>query len=300
MEQKYRMLEKGEVIQEGDEIRPSVAAHPFSTRDRWEVLEKGMFFVGATVGATRHGIPVPERGFCRPVSEVNIHGSPENSTGKVVTDAVPQKYRDLTPDDFIQLGDEVWEFGRGPWGPVSKEEHGQQYMVGYWRMRRPVAAEITNTKQQLESLTKSWYDQRADLAEAGNQITDLTRRLEDALSDKVIAENRLKNLERHVEEEHVTAWARIQEVLPETPEDSRSSLVDDIIGYMHQLARERDNWQKTAAQNARNQEFYYGLVTDIGNMFGLRARIADDGTICENVLALRVPELVAELIVKKD
>ena len=64
--------------------------------------------------------------------------------------------------------------------------------------------------------------------------------------------------------------------------------------------RQRDNWMETASQHSRNQEFYHGLVTDIGNMFGLVARVADDGTICEDVLALKVPELVAKLIIKSE
>jgi hypothetical protein len=147
-----------------------------------------------------------------------------------------QKYRMLKMGETIQDGDEVWEFGRGPWRSVSESEYGQLHRNGYWKMRRPVAAkqeDHMDMKRKLE-----------------NQITDLTRRLEDALSDKVIAE------------------------------------------------KERDGWRETAAQHLRNEDFYRGIVTDIGNMFGLKARIADDGTICKDVLALRVPELVVELIVE--
>jgi DNA repair exonuclease SbcCD ATPase subunit len=48
-------------------------------------------------------------------------------------------YRNLIVEvDTIQEGDEVWEFGRGPWGPVSTIEHGQAYRFGHNKMRRRV------------------------------------------------------------------------------------------------------------------------------------------------------------------
>lgn len=288
-----------------------------------------------------------------------------------------QKYRKLETGDTIQDGDEVWEFGRGPWGPVSRSEHGQQYRNGYNEMRRPVAAEETidevreawqkdhmEMKRKLDAVVaermgieRMWFKQRDELSDARNQITDLTKERDEikqsqdkikdlsckflgihginAQSPTILLE---KELERYVDEEHIASWAKIQKVLPESVRNLDLSLVDQVVkcitdlgkvdnaaqnwqdikvsknGETHALGtlipllesqiasaeRERDNWMETAAQHSRNQEFYHGLVTDIGNMFGLRARISDDGTICEGVLALRVPELVAELIVENS
>lgn len=48
-----------------------------------------------------------------------------------------------------------------------------------------------------------------------------------------------------------------------------------------------------AAEMHRNCEFYQGLVTQIGEMFGVAAHTCDDGSISDSVLALKVPELVA-------
>ncbi len=55
-------------------------------------------------------------------------------------------------------------------------------------------------------------------------------------------------------------------------------------------------WHATARDMANNAEFYRGIVVQVGELFGVAARTSDDGSIQEDVLALKVPELVAALI----
>ena len=55
-------------------------------------------------------------------------------------------------------------------------------------------------------------------------------------------------------------------------------------------------WLDTAAQNQRNADFYRGLVVEVGEMFGEAAKTSDDGSRQDSVLALKVPELVRELL----
>lgn len=47
-------------------------------------------------------------------------------------------------------------------------------------------------------------------------------------------------------------------------------------------------------------DYYFTLLTDIGSMFGLRASISEEGSICDHVIVEKIPELVAELIVKNE
>lgn len=61
------------------------------------------------------------------------------------------------------------------------------------------------------------------------------------------------------------------------------------------LRQERDNWERSAADFHRNAEFYRGIVRRIGDTFGIAARTSDDGSVQDDVLALKVPELVHEL-----
>lgn len=53
------------------------------------------------------------------------------------------------------------------------------------------------------------------------------------------------------------------------------------------------NWYDTAAQFARNADYYRGLVVQIGKMLGPEAYISDDGSVQDDVLCAKVPELVA-------
>jgi hypothetical protein len=74
--------------------------------------------------------------------------------------------------------------------------------------------------------------------------------------------------------------------------------IDDA--KLDQLTRERDAWIETARQHARNEDFYRGIVTQIGEMFGEAARTSDDGSVQQSVLALKVPELVADERAKSE
>lgn len=60
-----------------------------------------------------------------------------------------------------------------------------------------------------------------------------------------------------------------------------------------QAKREAANWEESAAQFLRNQEYYRGLVVKIGEIIGEQAYIRDDGSVCEDVLCDKVPEIIA-------
>ena len=55
------------------------------------------------------------------------------------------------------------------------------------------------------------------------------------------------------------------------------------------------NWMATAAMHARNEAYYRSLIDEIGKMLGPEAYISDDGSVQEDVLCAKVPELVREL-----
>lgn len=55
-------------------------------------------------------------------------------------------------------------------------------------------------------------------------------------------------------------------------------------------------WMETAAQFSRNEDFYRGIVCQIGEMFGDEAYRSDDGSLQDSVLALKVPDLVRKAL----
>ena len=58
------------------------------------------------------------------------------------------------------------------------------------------------------------------------------------------------------------------------------------------VAQRIANWMDTAAQNQRNSDYYRGLIERCGKAIGRLAYIADDGSVSEDVLCAKVPELV--------
>ena len=76
--------------------------------------------------------------------------------------------------------------------------------------------------------------------------------------------------------------------------ESDADEIERLQAELKQANAERDNWRETAAQNQRNTDFYRDLITKMGEQFGVAARTSDDGSIQEDVLALKVPELVTK------
>lgn len=65
------------------------------------------------------------------------------------------------------------------------------------------------------------------------------------------------------------------------------------------FARRVDTWIETARMHCRNEDYYRGLVRQIGGMLGTEAFTSDDGSVQQSVLCAKVPELVAKLVAEK-
>jgi hypothetical protein len=73
------------------------------------------------------------------------------------------------------------------------------------------------------------------------------------------------------------SWAEENLPVPETLEDA---------------IRERNSWCDTAAQHLRNEEYYRGLVQEVGAMLGPEVFVSDDGSVQDSILCAKVPQLV--------
>ena len=79
----------------------------------------------------------------------------------------------------------------------------------------------------------------------------------------------------------------------------------DLLVYLF-AARMQDEggsaaaWEDTARQESRNAAFYRGIVERCGKAFGVAARAQDDGGVVDDVLALKVPELVEAAVARLD
>jgi uncharacterized protein YdcH (DUF465 family) len=71
--------------------------------------------------------------------------------------------------------------------------------------------------------------------------------------------------------------------------------MDDARAEIARLQAERAAWKDTAAQHARNEEFWHDLVMEAGKHLGPEVYTQDDGGIVDRPLALKVPGCVAAL-----
>lgn len=65
----------------------------------------------------------------------------------------------------------------------------------------------------------------------------------------------------------------------------------EVPDHIHPEAR---GWYETALQHHRNEEYYRGLLDQMGEMLGPEARTADDGTMGDSVLRAKLPELLRQ------
>jgi len=77
---------------------------------------------------------------------------------------------------------------------------------------------------------------------------------------------------------------------PETSGQEMDAVLAEAIS--RPVSNALRHWFDTAAQHARNEEYYRGLVQEIGLMLGKDAFISDDGSVQQDVLCAKVPELV--------
>lgn len=61
------------------------------------------------------------------------------------------------------------------------------------------------------------------------------------------------------------------------------------------FARILDNWIESARQFACNADFYRGLLDDTAKHLGPEVFVSDDGSVQDEPLRLKIPEMVREL-----
>lgn len=73
-------------------------------------------------------------------------------------------------------------------------------------------------------------------------------------------------------------------------ENTKNKVLD--VDITEAVARRIAAWMETAAQNARNTEYYRGLVVRCGETLGREAYVQDDGGLAGGVICAKVPEIV--------
>lgn len=229
------------------------------------------------------------------------------------------QYKYLIKPAIVQAGDEFKIISnQDVWAPSFRV--GQEVING--RYRRPIAVE---TKQKdCGSITEAQREvvlnfggnpplfvyhtapdavgaALDDASEQRAQNRELTTRLENALKDVVIAEARKDEYYRKVVERgnyinNLTARLMDKEAVIRRLKEKLENVVTSHA-QITAAESQRNNWEKTAAQHLRNEQYYRGLLVQIGELFGLRLRICDDGSVSEGVVVAALPNQVKRLLV---
>ena len=67
---------------------------------------------------------------------------------------------------------------------------------------------------------------------------------------------------------------------------------------LEQAVAERNAWVESAAQFSRNEDYYRSLLDECAEAIGPAAYTADDGSISQDPLRAKIPELVRATLAK--
>ena len=81
----------------------------------------------------------------------------------------------------------------------------------------------------------------------------------------------------------------------QTEVTNKDSAIFILRGEAIEYKRQATNWEESARQYHRNTQYYRNLLVKIGETIGSESYVADDGSISEDILCAKLPELVTAL-----
>jgi hypothetical protein len=162
-------------------------------------------------------------------------------------------------------------------------------------MFQQVKEQRDGLRNDLETVTRNMQD----------IIDTLKERLDDARTERDKARADAEHAKSERNGMHVRNYKEMMQAIKE-----RDRLRDELAQCRSERQREHairvriagelESWTASAAQFSDGQKFYHSLIKKIGERFGVAAKTSDDGSVQEDVLALRVPELVEAAITERD
>jgi len=78
--------------------------------------------------------------------------------------------------------------------------------------------------------------------------------------------------------------------------DEETQLIAMDVRLGEAFAKRLAAWMEIAAQHARNEDFYRDLLFECAKHLGPEVFVSDDGSIQDEPLLLKVPELIEKLV----
>jgi len=159
----------------------------------------------------------------------------------------------------------------------------------------------------IKPLIGSWKtkcDACGTIYENGVGSTPCCGALQSIISDDVmttsIQQRALNAMRLYIQKSNRGQAVSLQEVIADALTDQVAESDTERKAEVERLTNERNAWTDTAAFHSRNEDYYHGLLNQIGEMFGDAAKTQDDGGLVEDVLCIKVPKLVAAAMFERD
>ncbi len=84
------------------------------------------------------------------------------------------------------------------------------------------------------------------------------------------------------------------------PSDFRMATGEEIVEAMGAPIDDMQHWKETARQFHQNEIFYRGIVHQVGELLGRDCYVSDDGSVQDEVLALKVVDVLRDRLAKQN
>lgn len=178
---------------------------------------------------------------------------------------------------------------------IAKHEQAMRNLNSELTNLRSYLYRTEHTRDEAETKIKQLQD---GLDEAGSRLGQAIEAIS-SLPQEALGFGRADAHTRYpLRDELLSALESVEEtvhaLLADKPQDLKEKTMCEST-EIKRLETERDNWIETARYHEKNEKFYRDLIHKIGEPFGTAAKTSNDGSVQEDVLALKVPKLVEDL-----
>ncbi|MFA6290164.1 MAG: hypothetical protein WC637_00205 [Victivallales bacterium] len=156
-----------------------------------------------------------------------------------------------------------------------------------------VRAALAEKERELKELAEARDYLKRELSDSNKRIAALTAENKE-LKEEIAYQDVMLNPGEYIREQKRDGFVIC--VLREDLWDIRSKKdAEKEKQRISTLQGQIENWKDSAAQFLRNQKYYAGLLDEVAKHLGNDVFISDDGSVQDEPLRAKIPELVAAL-----
>lgn len=109
----------------------------------------------------------------------------------------------------------------------------------------------------------------------------------------MITDKKIEDMREWYEQSADVFMTEARMIARECWQDDETRTIEMDVRLSEAFARRLFEWIDIAAQHAQNEEFYRDLLVQCGKLLGPEVYVSDDGSIQDEPLLLKIPEVLA-------